>query len=277
VSSLPINQIICGDCLEVMKDFPDNSIDITVTSPPYGNKVRNYQNEYNFNFDETAKQLFRLTKNGGVIAWVRNDTIEGGSKTGETFRQALGFINVGFLLHDVIIWEKSGVSYPSRGRYTGIHEYILVLSKGRPKTFTPICDEPKLWEGSWGKLSTRNKDGSLTYRNLENEGKAKSGRDDTGKYGYKQRTNVWRVKNGQGFNTRDKIAKQHPAIFPEQLVNDVLVSWSSEGDVVLDCMCGSGTTLKVAKLLNRNFIGIDVSEDYCKIADERVSYIIGKI
>jgi site-specific DNA-methyltransferase (adenine-specific) len=269
---MELNKIVCGDCVDVMVTFPDKSVDLVVTSPPYG-KIRDYENGHVFDFNETAKQLYRIIKDGGIVAWVRNDTVEKGSKSGDTFKQTLKFMESGFLLHDVIIWEKSGTSYPSKGRYTGIHEYIIILSKGKPKTFNVIKDLPKLWEGSWGKLTTRNQDGSLTHRNLDNEGKAKSGRDDTGKYGFKQRTTIWKINNGHGYNTKDKIAKGHPATFPEQLANDVIVSWSSPGDVVLDIMNGSGTVTKVAKSLGRNYIGIDISEEYCKIAEERITYV----
>lgn len=264
-----VNQIICGDCVEVLSTFPDEFVDITISSPPYG-KIRDYANGNSYNFLLLAEQLYRVVKEGGLVAWIRNDTVEDGSKTGDTFKQTIEFMNVGFNLYDVLIWEKSGVSYPANGRYTGIHEYIILLSKGKPKVFNPIKDVPKLWEGSWGKLTTRNQDGSLTYQNLENEGKAKSGRDDTGKYGYKQRTTIWKINNGFGFNTKDEIAKEHPAIFPETLCHDIIVSWSNEGDLVLDPFCGSGTTLKMAKILNRNYIGIDISQRYCDISKQRV-------
>ena len=264
-----INQIICGDCVDNLKKIDDSSVDLVVTSPPYG-KIRNYESGYSFDFTSLSKELFRVVKDGAVVAWIRNDTVENGSKTGETFKQTLGFMDVGFLLYDVMIWEKSGVSYPAKNRYTQIHEYIILLSKGKVTTLNFIEDVPKLWEGSWGKLRTRNQDGTLTDRNLENEGKAKSGRDDTGKYGYKKRTTIWKVNNGHGFNTKDKIARDHPAIFPESLCKDIIITWSDEGSLVLDPMCGSGTTCKMAKLLNRNYIGIDISDSYCEIAKQRI-------
>ena len=217
--------------------------------------------------------MFRVTKPGGVVIWVVGDSVVNGSESGTSFRQALFFQEIGFNIHDTMIYEKTGVSYPSIGRYTPIFDYMFVFSKGKPKTFNPICDLPKLWEGSWGKLSTRNKDGSLKCRNLPNEGKGCSGRAEDGRYGYKQRTNIWVIKNGRGFGTKDDIAYQHPATFPEQLPNDHIITWSNPGDLIFDPMCGSGTTLKMALLNSRKFIGVDISQRYCEIAVKRLAAV----
>jgi site-specific DNA-methyltransferase (adenine-specific) len=263
-----INKIYCGDCVEVMAQFPDDYVDLVVTSPPY-DLLRLYTEQY-LDFEGVINQLYRVVKMGGVVVWVVNDSTVGGSETGSSFEQVLYFLEVGFRLHDTMIWEKSGVSYPSKGRYTQIFDYMFVFSKGKPKTFNPICDVPKLWEGSWGKTMTRNKDGTLSHRKLDNEGKASSGRDDTGKYGFKQRTNIWKINNGQGFGSKDKAVIEHPATFPEQLAQDHIFTWSNKGDLVLDPLCGSGTTLKVAYINNRAYIGIDISPEYCELAKRRL-------
>lgn len=266
-----VNQIYCGDCVEVLAYFPDDCIDLIITSPPY-DSIRDY-NGFVFNFPLISREMYRVLQSGGVVVWVVNDETLKGSESLSSFKQAIYFVeDCGFKLHDTMIWQKTGVNFPSKGRYTQIFEYMFIFSKGKPKTFNPICDVPKLWEGSWGKLKTRNRDGSLTDRNLENEGKARSGRDDTGLYGYKQRFNIWNIVNGRNFSTRDSVAYEHPAIFPEKLAEDHIISWSNEGDVVLDPMCGSGTVCKMAKMLNRKYIGIDVSEEYCEIARKRVNF-----
>ncbi len=266
----------CGDCVEFMrKNVSDEVIDLVVTSPPY-DQLRNYEG-YKFNFEATAEALYRVIKPGGIVVWVVNDGVINGSKSLTSFKQSLYFKEIGFNVHDIMIYQKTGVSYPSINRYTQIFDFMIILSKGKPKTFNPICDVPKLWEGSWGQLSTRNCDGSLKRRNLKNEGKGSSGRSEDGRYGYKQRSNIWIIKNGYGFGSRDKIAYQHPATFPEQLPNDHIITWSNPGDLIFDPFCGSGTTLKMALLNNRKFIGVDISEEYCEIAVKRLVGVFTKL
>jgi site-specific DNA-methyltransferase (adenine-specific) len=266
------NQIYCADCVGFMKEMEENSVDLTITSPPYDN-LRDLDGD--FDFEGVAKGLYRVTKEGGVVVWVVGDATIDGSETGTSFKQALYFKEIGFNLHDTMIYEKlGGVSYPSQGRYTQIFEYMFVFSKGKPKTFNPICDEPKMWEGSWGALSTRNKDGSLTARNLENEGKGSSGRAVGSEYGFKQRTNIWKIRNGHGFGSKDEIAILHPSSYPEELVLGNLLSWSNPGDLVFDPLCGVATTLKVALLNNRNYLGVEINEEYCRIARKRMEMVL---
>jgi site-specific DNA-methyltransferase (adenine-specific) len=133
-----------------------------------------------------------------------------------------------------------------------------------------------MWEGSWGALSTRNKDGSLTARNLENEGKGSSGRAEGSEYGFKQRTNIWKIRNGHGFGSKDDMVILHPSTFPEQLAEDMTISWSNPGDLVFDPLCGVATTLKVALLNNRNYLGVEINEEYCRIARQRISMVLDK-
>lgn len=255
-----INKIICGDCLEVMKGMPDKCIDLTVTSPPYDD-LRNYQG-YKFNFKSIAKQLFRVTKQGGVIAWIVGDATKNGSESGSSFKQALYFKDIGFNLHDTMIYEKNGPPYPAKNTYYQIFEYMFILSKGRPKTFNPIKDRKNRWAGQkWSpKRTRRTKEGELK------EGPWYIHQDS--KYGV--RFNIWRYHTGAGYSTKDEIAFNHPATFPEKLAEDHIISWSNEGDVVLDPMCGSGTTCKMAKFTKRYFIDIEISPKYCKIDKERL-------
>ena len=265
------NQIHCADCVEFMRGMEENSVDLTITSPPYDN-LRDLDGD--FDFENIARGLFRVTKEGGVVVWVVGDATINGSETGTSFRQALFFMEIGFNLHDTMIYSKSGVTFSSEGRYTQVFEYMFVFSKGKPKTFNPICDEPKLWEGSWGALSTRNKDGSLTARNLENEGKGSSGRAEGSEYGFKQRTNIWKIRNGHGFGTRDEIAVLHSSTYPDELVLGHCLTWSNPGDLVFDPLCGVATTLKVALLNNRNYLGVEINEEYCRIARKRMEMVL---
>jgi site-specific DNA-methyltransferase (adenine-specific) len=253
-------KLILGDCLDKMKDIVDNSIDLTVTSPPYDN-LRTYGgviDGWSFEkFQGIAKELYRITKDGGVVVWVVGDATIKGSETGTSFKQALYFMECGFNLHDTMIWNKGSFAFPSKGRYHQVFEYMFVFSKGTPKTFNPIKDRENLYIGTRG-ASGRKADG------VRNSGKSEV-REEWG-----QRYNIWHYPIGGGHSATDKIAFEHPAIFPEKLANDHILSWSNEGDMVFDPFTGSGTTGKMAILNNRNFIGIELNEEYFKIAERRI-------
>lgn len=246
-----------GDAAVLLVDLPDNSIDLTVTSPPYDN-LREYEG-YTFDFEPIAAELFRVTKSGGVVVWVVGDATVNGSETGTSFRQALGFMGLGFKLHDTMIYQKNSLSHPEAVRYHQVFEYMFVLSKGQPKTFHPLKDRKNRWPATWGKQSQRQKDGSLQVK--QKTVLKKMGR----------RFNIWKYNVGKGFGQGDEIAYQHPATFPEKLVRDHILSWSNPGDVVLDPMCGSGTTCKMAKQLGRRWLGFDISERYTNLARQRVA------
>jgi len=253
-----LNKVICGDCLEVMGELPDNYIDLTVTSPPYDN-LRTY-NGFSFDFEGIAKELFRVTKQGGVVVWVIGDSVVRGSETGNAFRQALHFKEIGFNLHDTMIYQKNAFPFPDKTRYAQVFEYMFVLSKGKPNT-TNIIRVPT-------KEANRIKNKKSCQR-LPN-GETVPMKYETGK-SERNKENVWMFEVGYMKTTKDKFAFQHPAMFPEQLAHDHIISWSNEGDIVFDPMCGSGTTCKMAKQLGRNFIGIDISEEYCEIARKRIA------
>jgi DNA modification methylase len=253
-----LNKVICGDCLEVMGELPDNYIDLTVTSPPYDN-LRTY-NGFSFDFEGIAKELFRVTKQGGVVVWVIGDSVVRGSETGNAFRQALHFKEIGFNLHDTMIYQKNAFPFPDKTRYAQVFEYMFVLSKGKPNT-TNIIRVPT-------KEANRIKN-KKSYQRLPN-GETVPMKYETGK-SERNKENVWMFEVGYMKTTKDKFAFQHPAMFPEQLAHDHIISWSNEGDIVFDPMCGSGTTCKMAKQLGRNFIGIDISEEYCEIAKQRIN------
>jgi len=273
MSFTQLNQIINGDSVEVMKSMPDECVDLTVTSPPY-DSLRSYQdlidgmkeeyNGYSFPFEQMAQELYRITAKGGIIVWVVGDAVIKGSETGSSFRQALYFMELGFKLHDTMIYEKNGSSFPAKrdgNRYSQLFEYMFVFSKGKPKTSNLICDKANRWAGytHFGKGSIRNKKGELVERNIKPIPE------------FSPRNNIWKYNTGKNYSTKDKIAFQHPAIFPEKLAGDHILTWTNEGDVVFDPMAGSGTTPKMALINNRNYVGIEISEDYCEIARTRIS------
>jgi len=255
-----INKIICGDNVEVLRKFPDECIDLTVTSPPYDN-LRTY-NGFDWDFEALAKELYRVTKRGGVVVWVVNDATINGSETGTSFRQALYFRDVcGFNLHDTMIYGKNNpIPIYTKRRYYPCFEYMFVFSKGQPKTFNPI-KEIALVAGKRNSLIQRNVDGTF---------KKPSGCGKEGKK-YRPRYNIWFYNVGNGHSATDKIAFKHPAIFPEKLAEDHIISWSNPGDIILDPFVGSGTTVKMAALNGRKYIGIDISKEYCELARKRVA------
>jgi len=248
-----MNKILQGDCLEVMKTLEDNSIDLTVTSPPYDN-LRDYKG-YTFDFEGIAKELYRITKEGGVVVWVVGDATIKGSETGTSFKQALYFKEIGFNLHDTMIWNKGGFSAVGslQNRYAPVFEYMFVLSKGFPKTFNPIKDR---------KTKHGGKKASGTIRQADGTTKPMSKVMIINEYG--QRFNIWE-------QSPQRQTGGHPAPFPEKLAEDHILSWSNEGDTILDPMAGSGTTLKMAKKNNRNYIGIEISSEYIEIINKRLT------
>ena len=229
-----------------MGKMTDGFIDLTVTSPPYDN-LRTY-NGYSFDFEAVAKELFRVTKQGGVVVWVVGDSTIKGSETGTSFKQALYFKEIGFNLHDTMIYEKNSASYPAHRkstRYTQIFEYMFVFCKDGIKTHNLICDKKNKWAGY--------KDFSGKLKNPVPE--------------FSPRNNIWKYTTS--FNDKTN----HPAVFPEELAQDHIISWSNEGDLVYDPFMGSGTTAKMAILNKRNWIGSEISSEYCKIIEKRVSGI----
>ena len=254
-----MNDLICGDNIEILKGLDDNCIDLTVTSPPYDG-LRDY-NGYSFDFEGVAQQLLRVTKEGGVIVWVVGDAVVKGSETGTSFRQALHFKEIGFNLHDTMIFHKSP-HFPEKNRYPQTFDYMFVFSKGKPKTYNPIIDHKNKPDSHRGGEIVR----CSTLKDGEHTKKIRPKPRE-----YSKRWNIWWFSIGYLSQTNDKIAYKHPAIFPEKLATDHITSWSNEGDIVLDPFVGSGTTCKMAKQLNRNYIGIDISQEYIDIAEERLN------
>jgi DNA modification methylase len=250
-----INKIYTENCLDTMARMEDNFIDLTVTSPPYDG-LRTY-NGYSFDFESVAKELFRITKDGGVVVWIVGDATIKGSESGTSFKQALFLKECGFNLHDTMIWYKKAKfpHHENSKRYKPQFEYMFVFSKGEVNRYNPIYD---VLNESYGKeLNIKCK--IKTKNNGKFNGKIKKVVIKK----HRMRDNVWEVSQ-KGF-------KGHPAPFPEQLANDHIVSWSNENDLVYDPFMGSGTTAKMAILNNRNYIGSEISKDYVEIANKRLT------
>jgi site-specific DNA-methyltransferase (adenine-specific) len=252
---LDLNKIYNYESVTFMREFvPDNFVDLTVTSPPYDD-LRNY-NGYIFNFEAVANELYRITKDGGVVVWVVGDKTKDGSETGTSFKQALYFKEIGFKLHDTMIYQKKSPPLTHK-RYEQEFEYMFVFVKGKLKTFNPIMIPKKYMDKRSNKAFGRNQDNNHDMGFSSDKTERIKG-------------NVWEYLVGGGKSTKDKIAFKHPAIFPEQLAADHILSWSNEGDLVFDPMCGSGTTCKMALLNNRKYIGVEISKEYCEIINERL-------
>jgi len=253
---MELNKLYKGDCLKTMYSFPDCSIDLTVTSPPYDN-LRNY-NGYSWDFEWIAKELYRVTKQGGVVVWVVGDQTIKGSETGTSFRQALYFKEIGFNLHDTMIYKKINFAPydPKCNRYYQEFEYMFIFSKWKVNKCNYIRENcihfwwcaGTYWRKPDWKLRLDRKEKNKDRKILETKIKA----------------NIWDYSN---INRTG-----HPAPFPEKLAEDHILSWSNEWDTVLDPFAGSGTTLKMAKKNNRNYIGIEISEEYCDIIEKRLPH-----
>lgn len=252
--SMELNRIYNMDCVEGLRKLPTGCVDLTVTSPPYDN-LRAYKG-FAWDFENTVKELYRVTKKGGVVVWVVSDATLKGSETGTSFKQALYFKEVGFDLYDTMIWRKPNPSVPTEGRYYNAFEYMFVFSKGKPNSLNFICDKENKTYGN-----TYKSDSKMNPEIRKQNGKQKT----VGKYS--RRHNVWDIPIG-------KNETKHPAVFPEQLANDHILTWSNEGDLVLDPFSGSGTTAKMALLNGRDFVGFEISEEYCEMANNRINKLM---
>lgn len=249
------NKFICGDSLRELKQIPGGYIDLTVTSPPYDN-LRTY-NGYEWDFEGIANELYRVTKEGGVVVWVVGDATVKGSETGTSFRQALYFKEIGFNLHDTMIYKKNKVPVydPRHHRYKNDFEYMFIITKGKPRIFNPIKDVPVKSAGQKTRVQQRLPDGTFRRDRVIRRGN------------WQARGAIWEYITGN----EDKDAYKHPAVFPEKLAEDHIISWSNPGGIVLDPFGGSGTTAKMSVLNDRDFIYIDISDEYVNLAKRRVN------
>jgi DNA modification methylase len=268
---IELNKLYNEDCLITMSKMENECVDLTITSPPYDD-LRTYNshlsgnktefNGYSFPFEKIASELFRITKKGGVVVWVVGDATNKGSETGTSFRQALYFKECGFDLYDTMIYQKTGTPFPQKTRYNQTFEYMFVFSKGKPNNFNPIMKK----NATAG--AVRN---SRKFRNVDGEMIPGFNGKPVNEYGIEN--NIWLIKNGMNKSTKDLVAFEHPAIFPEELVAKHLITWTKENDVIYDPFMGSGTTAKLSLQLGRKWIGSELDESYSNICNKRIDGI----
>ena len=251
---LQVNRFMVGDAVKLLGDrLESGCVALTVTSPPYED-LRNYKG-YSFDAESMLAALYRVTRPGGVCVWVVGDRINSGRSL-VSFEHAFMARQCGFTVHDVMIYQKKNTPFMRSNAYTNCYEFMFVFSKGSPAVFNPLKTPTK--RSGW-ETAVANKGPDAVNSKVPVELKKE-----------KTRTNIWEYAVGMGGSTRDKIAFQHPAVFPEKLAQDHILSWSDKGDLVLDPMCGSGTTCKMADAHGRDWIGIDISSEYINIARERI-------
>ena len=270
---IELNKMYNEDCLLTMGNMDKEIIDLVITSPPYddlrtynkhitGNKTE--YNGYSFPFESIAKELYRVIKDGGVLVWIVGDATNKGSETGTSFRQALYFKEIGFDLYDTMIYQKTGTPFPQKTRYNQTFEYMFVFSKGKPKTFNPIMKK-NVTAGA-----VRH---SRKFRNIDGEMIEAFNGKPINEYGIDN--NIWIIRNGMYKSSKDVVAFEHPAIFPEELVLRHIMSWSKENDLIYDPFMGSGTTAKCSNYTNRRWIGSELDIEYVKIAEKRINSDLG--
>lgn len=255
-----LNQVYCMDALDLLRGLPEACVDLIVTSPPY-DKLRTY-NGFSFDFEGIAQESYRVLKQGGVLMWVVGDATVNGSETLTSMRQAIYFVDsVNFRMHDTMIYHRQG-RFPEVNRYWQEFEYMFVLSKGQPVVFNPMQRRNKR-AGERITTRSRNPDGSMFDSIAKREGRGVKAEGDLG--------NVVFFNAGYNLSTKDEFAFEHPAMFPEKLAECHILTWSNPGDLVLDYFGGSGTTAKMARNNNRNYLTCDISEEYCELMRKRLT------
>lgn len=247
-------KLIHDDCVNALKHLEQDSIDLTVTSPPYDD-LRKYKDSLEWGehvWSVLIDELYRVTAEGGVVVWICQDKCVNGGESMTSFKQALRFGEAGFRLYDTMIWNKPSPQAPTEGRYYDVFEYMFVFSKGKPKTLNLLKDRKNKSAGSVSNKETRS-----CREDRRNTGKKRMVAE------YSRRFNVWNIGRG-----RNKTS--HPAVYPEELALGHIESWSNEGDVVLDPFMGSGTTGKVAVETGRAFVGVEKVREYYEISHQRI-------
>ena len=268
--SLEFNSIYNLNSIDGMKDMDPESVDLVVTSPPYDN-LRTYNDSSQWDFEvfkQVAEGLVRILKPGGVIAWNVADAVvpdmhgkkSGPSKTGSSFRQCLHFMELGLNFHDHIIYQKQSARFAAGKnslRYSDVYEYVFILSKGRPEHLNLLRD--KVNDGA-GKVFRKDGGRAATGERIRGDGRTGVIHD------YGVRNNIWMVVNSYGAGQSDKRAYEHPALMPQNLVYDLIRSYSNPGDVVMDPFMGSGTTARMAYAADRDYIGFEIDKTFFDLA-----------
>lgn len=249
---IDLNKIYYEDHLTTLAAMPNKSVQLVVTSPPYDG-LRDYDG-YAFDFILLAVQLTRVLADGGIIAWNVSDQTVNGSETLTSCKQKIFFNEIcGLKIHDTMIYQKRNFSHPEKNRYHNVFEYVFIFSKGKPKTFNPIMDRRNLTAGQIGNLGAN----TFTKKNGSKSVRTKKLIQEFG-----MRHNVW-LGNTRGQEDMC-VTLSHPAMMPKWLAADLIKSFSNEGDVVYDPCAGSGTVCEQAEILNRQWLGSEISSDYAK-------------
>jgi len=243
-------ELFHGNNTNIIKTFKKNSIDLTVTSPPYDN-LKNYKKTIDCwtfkEFKKIANELYRVTKEHGVVVWVVCDATLNGSETGSSFRQVLYFKKIGFNIHDTMIYSKYPIIPLENPRQMNIFEYMFVLSKGKVKTFNPRLKKS-------ANLSNR----TQNYKNLHTpEQEVTQYKKSKKRKKYKTDSNIWQYNIAKTIHTKD-----HPATFPIELALDHILTWTNEEAVIFDPFMGSGTVGMASVLTNRKFKGTERVSDF---------------
>lgn len=229
--------LIKGDCLEVMKDIPDGSIDAIITDPPYGTTACKWDSV--IDFDLMWKQLNRIIKPNGAIVLFGS----------EPFSSALRMSNIKNYKYDWI-WDKKkgGNIMLLKQQPYKVHEIISVFNS-KKDCYYPIMVDQKPRTGK-------------TYSKGEANGIKNYG--DLRHYKQKYPKSILEISNA------NQKGKQHPTQKPIALMEYLIKTYTNENELVLDFTMGSGTTAVACKNTNRNFIGIEKEDKYFKIAENRI-------
>lgn len=254
------DSLLCGDALDVLPTLPVGSVDLTVFSPPYDG-IRDYGKNWSLDYKTLGDMLFRVTTDGGVCAVVIGDGAKNFAKSLTTFRWAVDWVDrVGWRLFECCLYQRHGNpgAWWSQ-RFRVDHEFILLFFRGdRPRHF----DKSSLMVPS------------------KHSGKVYSGTDRLTSGGFKKiepkavnsmkcRGTVWEYATSNTEGNRTKL--EHPATFPDRLAADLIECFSAPGDLVLDPMCGSGTTCVMAARARRHYLGIEINPEYHAIAEKRIA------
>jgi len=260
LSSPEVSDALCGDCLGVLKLYPDECVDLIVTSPPYADqRATTYggikPEEYVKWFLPRAEQFFRVLKpSGSFVLNIKEKAINGERHT-YVLELILELRKQGWLWTEEYIWHKKNC-YPGRwpNRFRDAWERCLHFTKQRQ--FKMNQDAVKVPMGDWAqtRLKSLGKNDTVRYDSQVGNAFAKNianwqGRDMA------YPTNVLHLATECG-------NKQHSAAYPLALPQWFIKLFTDEGDLVLDPFAGSGTTLKAAVELGRKAIGIDISQEF---------------
>jgi site-specific DNA-methyltransferase (adenine-specific) len=266
--SLPLDSIICGDCEKILKAFPENSIDLIVTSPPYADRRKSvyrsvHPDKYVDWFLPKSKEFLRVLKNDGTFILNIKERVVNGERHPFVLELILEMRKQGWLWTEEFIWHKKNC-FPGKwpNRFRDAWERVLQFNKKRK--FKMYQDAVMVPIGDWAKTRLR-KLSKTDFRRDNSQTNSGFGKRVANWVGRKKvyPTNVLHMATECAF-------KNHAATFPVDLPQWFIKLFTKEKDVVLDPFVGSGTSVVAARSLHRYFIGIDINPEYCENARERL-------